>query len=132
MNFIAHIESNEVERGKEPSKVHYLPCTIKYDGSAPIDTYFLQSENDNQLNASYRGRGMIGKLVQLPKNTSGIYLDKVDPSSNAYSLRGQFNNIYMWEHNKNPDLTQTKEILNWIEIARQVCELSIPFVKFTS
>jgi len=74
------------------------------------------------LTASYRGRGLTGKLVQLPSNTSGIYLDKIDPSSDSYSLRGQFNNIHLWEHNKNPDLSQIKEAINWIEIARQVFE----------
>lgn len=54
-------------RGKmSGSQVHHLPCRIKHDGPAKVDTYFLPTElDDGKLEAAFRGRRLEGTVVDL-------------------------------------------------------------------
>lgn len=48
------------------SQVHHLPCRIKHDGPAKVDTYFLPTElGDGKLEAAFRGRRLEGTVVDL-------------------------------------------------------------------
>lgn len=52
--------------GMSGSQVHHLPCRIKHDGPAKVDTYFLPTElEDGKLEAAFRGRRLEGTVINL-------------------------------------------------------------------
>ena len=54
--------------------VHYLPCSIKHDGPALINSYFessVKTEKGDSFVSNFRGRQLIGQLCSIPKNMIG-------------------------------------------------------------
>lgn len=50
------------------STIHYLPCSIDFDGSSEISSYFMVSENANKpgaLQSHFRGRELHGVKFDL-------------------------------------------------------------------
>lgn len=50
------------------STIHYLPCSIDFDGSSEISSYFMVSENANRpgyLQSHFRGRELHGIKYDL-------------------------------------------------------------------
>lgn len=52
--------------------IHRIPCSIEYNGSAPISDYFIVEPNEQGgYKASFRGRPWIGHVVKLDDSIQG-------------------------------------------------------------
>eukprot|EP01038_Epipyxis_sp_PR26KG_P010557 gene10557-14183_t len=131
-------ENQKVEVDANESIVHYLPCSIDYDGPAPIKSYFMvedfnqKRENENNIEKSesgfkrsrIRGRELIGQDIILPSNIRGLNMVKSEISTNdgcvKFDSAGLFQKITVWQHDVPPDLTPINDLLDWIEIANTI------------
>lgn len=120
------------------STIHFLPCSIDYDGTAPIKSFFQTSDDlDGTFISHLRGRKLKGKLVELnvsqekdSKNLSNLPAENVstvtglcvgDNGNRNWIVEGHFTSMSIWEHDTNPDLSAIDECLSWFKIADQVC-----------
>lgn len=119
------------------STIHFLPCSIDYDGTAPIKSFFQTSnDSDGTLVSHFRGRKLKGKLVELNvtqekdcKNLSNLPAESVstvtglcvgDNGNRNWIVEGHFTSMNIWEHDTSPDLSVIDESLSWFKIAHQV------------
>ena len=51
--------------------VHHLPCEIQYNGSAPVEDYFVVKDAENMKESMFRGRLLQGETISLPKGVHG-------------------------------------------------------------
>eukprot|EP00545_Synedropsis_sp_CCMP1620_P002388 CAMPEP_0119003352 /NCGR_PEP_ID=MMETSP1176-20130426/514_1 /TAXON_ID=265551 /ORGANISM="Synedropsis recta cf, Strain CCMP1620" /LENGTH=113 /DNA_ID=CAMNT_0006954947 /DNA_START=72 /DNA_END=413 /DNA_ORIENTATION=+ len=102
-----------------PTKVcHVLPCSIDYQGMAPVHVYFHPTEttigsNEKAHQAQFRGR----KLIAKPATPlSGIVL------SSANSKKIQFDGIQEWHHEETLVGTKSRveAALEWSTVAQAV------------
>ena len=102
---------------KEGSKVHLLPCTINYNGPAPIDCYFIPEESleTKEITSNFRGRKLVGKEVKLPEERHGYILESFN--KNKITINSTFQSITVWEHDIQPDTQLLLQSLNWFDIA---------------
>lgn len=125
------------------STIHFLPCSIDYDGTAPINSFFqTRSDADGNLTSHLRGRKLRGKLVKL--NTSLLKdcpdvpnslptaddstvtgLCVGDSGNQNWIVEGHFTSINIWEHDSSPDPSSINEYLSWFMIADQVLLVTI-------
>lgn len=61
----------ETEEVPEVKSLHFLPCTIHYNGPAKVSCYFVQEKHQHTLKASYRGRALKGIVMEAPKGFVG-------------------------------------------------------------
>eukprot|EP00388_Colpodella_angusta_P035657 GDKK01036678.1.p1 GENE.GDKK01036678.1~~GDKK01036678.1.p1 ORF type:complete len:131 (-),score=10.83 GDKK01036678.1:149-541(-) len=111
------------EQDKNLSTVHFLPCTIDFDGPVPVNSFFQVQRAKTELKASFRGRELIGKEMKLPTNVLGVNAIQNRPkeaSETSWDCVGQFDKITVWQHDVAPDLGQLQECIDWFEIAEQV------------
>ncbi|KAG5518737.1 hypothetical protein PMAC_002706 [Pneumocystis sp. 'macacae'] len=72
-------------------KIHLLPCHIHWDGPANVSKYFnvrLPSDESSYY-ATFRGRGLKGRLIALPSDYEGIVYDIDD---DFFQIQGQLSN----------------------------------------
>jgi hypothetical protein len=108
----------KLERGH--SEVHLLPCNIHYDGPAPVESYFHPKESSpkGEFTANFRGRKLVGEVVELPANTEGAILEVLNKES--VSIHTSFHQIHIWDHDLKPDARLLQESFDWFEIADAV------------
>mmetsp|Transcript_12603 Transcript_12603/g.17308 ORF Transcript_12603/g.17308 Transcript_12603/m.17308 type:complete len:127 (+) Transcript_12603:92-472(+) len=126
------MENKEIET---KSLLNLLPCSIEYNGPAPIKSYFqivesnAQGDESKTLTAHFRGRALRGSQVKLPQSIIGITaVDKhpervADDGIIKWETLGTFDSINIWEHDVLPNLDQFQECLDWFEISRNVHEI---------
>jgi hypothetical protein len=106
--------------------IHHLPCSIDYDGPAPIEDYFRVSEcktrGPGKLVSHFRGRQLFGERVKLPADIQILNV-RSTPSGllPKWSVRGRFEEIIAWEHDRLPETTSVKNMVDWMELASAVC-----------
>jgi len=126
-------------RENSASSLNLLPCSIEYNGPAPIESHFqiaesqtLKDENKT-FTAHFRGRALKGCQVKLPDSVIGI--TAIDKHPNRLVLNdtiqweaiGTFDSIKIWEHDVLPNLDQFQECMDWFQIAQSVREFEIVY-----
>ena len=116
--------SEEVESKARLSSVHLLPCTVHYNGTAPIAQYFLPTVTkerngvDSEHIAAFRGRELKGVRVPIPEGGVGAVV--AESQDNLVQVGGTFNSMIMWEHDVTPNVNAVTKPLSWFKIAKQV------------
>ena len=78
------------------STVHMLPCSLNFDGSAPVSDYFKIKPVEGSKNlkeSHFRGRALVGVQVPLPEGVKGIVVGGGGGSSGTMMVDGSFSNI---------------------------------------
>ena len=135
-------DSNNVDNKREittaftnKKNIHLLPCKIHHDGPARVSEYFMPqqiNENDGETvyEASFRGRRLAGKKMELPSNVTGIILrqqsgssasigDRQEQANNFAVTDDVFDRFFYWNHDIEP--TETDHIpktFQWFDIAK--------------
>lgn len=109
--------------------VHKLPCTIKYDGTAPVQEYFTptieqDSSVENRLKATFRGRPLQGRSITLPKDTMGYVLqEEKKESESKWKTVCAFDQFVNWCLDANPDFERNVNgAIEWLEISKAIHE----------
>lgn len=121
MDSESHSKPSQLIHSNTNNICHWLPCSIDYDGLAPVHTYFQPesttkaTESSKTIKAvSFRGRGLLSSSIDnnesntLPKGIIGSVMaidestinscDDGDDSLNQIVMKENFNSIYEWEH----------------------------------
>ena len=99
---------------------HWLPCSIKYDGLAPVHMFFRPETVEEETNpsvdedkpdtgedgqkyshlaASFRGRGLLANEIhKLPENVLGCTLSPELHDQKKLRTGDSFHEIIEWEH----------------------------------
>lgn len=88
------------------SACHWLPCSIDYDGRAPVSQYFrpeplVPSKSDHAQAVTFRGRGLLARKIQkLPKGIHGNVFVQSSQDGHVLvsSTNSEFQHVYEWEH----------------------------------
>ena len=124
-----------------PQQIHFLPCKIEYEGSAPVDRYFLvdpltsrDAEADpNVLVSTFRGRGFLGATEKIPEGAKGLivsenfefpdYEEKEDEEDDEarngqriLQIEGMFESLTYWNHDVIPKNDQ--HVARWMDSIR--------------
>ena len=117
------------------STVHFLPCSIDYDGTAPVRSFFnIIQEDGEHLTSHLRGRKLKGVVSQLETSASKtaassetsnesrseeslIGLHLTDNGDRKWVVDGHFSKINVWEHDNLSDTSRLDDCLSWITIA---------------
>lgn len=113
---------NELD-SKSMSTVHFLPCSIEFDGPVAVNSFFQIKKSKNEMRSAFRGRELVGKELKLPANILGINAvqnRQTESTESSWDCVGQFDKINVWQHDIAPDLGQLQDCIDWFEIAEQV------------
>ena len=121
--------------------VHRLPCRVEHDGPAPVRTYFAPraaaaedaatTTTDGVLEASFRGRRLLGVREALPEGSTGLVVAREfdgfeeDADGNEVELQQlhvatRFQHVTHWRHDEvpAPDTAAVPRWLAWVSVAR--------------
>lgn len=111
---------------KSPTTCHWLPCTMDYDGMAPVHMYFAPQALDNEVKAAQlRGRGLLS-VQSSPQKTEALRGAILQISSGgAIHRQASFENINEWHHEHSiaaakRQVSQLDNARNWCQVARAV------------
>jgi len=106
-------------------KLHYLPFFVGYEGSAPVQQYFIPEGGPTEtLRASFRGRLLQGKTLSIPEGYDGVILQQgrsTGSGQKKWTVAGRFNEWVYWNHDTPPqagDLPQ--QWMEWPLLAKQL------------
>lgn len=137
------VSLNTADIAEERCVAHLMPCSIHLNGPASVSKYFqpvvsrsTHNESDDILEASFRGRPLQGRVVELPSDYVGIVLKKEDnkgPQGDTAEDRNdenqrwtpihQFDKFTYWNWDKQPSANDTVvKALDWLEIAKVIHE----------
>ena len=112
------------ESQKLMSTVHYLPCTIDYNGPVPVNSFLqIKKLKNNELKSAFRGRELVGKEIELHKGVIGVNAvqnSHIDKTESSWECVGQFEKIIVWQHDIAPDLSVIQDCVDWFDIANNV------------
>ena len=86
-------------------ELHHLPCKVKVDEVANVKSYFIPNHDEKNgrksLQATFRGRLLDGKTINVPENYCGYVLaEKKKPFSEdenrTFEISGKFENFTQW------------------------------------
>lgn len=122
--------SQEKLQSRLSSNVHLLPCTVHYNGAAPIAEYFQPSPasgTSSEQTAAFRGRELKGVNIPLPEGAVGAI---VAPSQGSFAeINSTFTSLTVWEHDVSPNTNIITDSLSWLKIAKQVTAVVLLFSK---
>ncbi|KAJ3189759.1 Ribonuclease H2 subunit C [Gaertneriomyces sp. JEL0708] len=120
-------------------RLHLLPCNIHHDGTANIHAYFTvtkdevptdeqgQKGSEETFQSCFRGRGLRGVKVPVPKGYTGsIYTETKPPrdvkADRFLRLEHQFDGFVSWRHGDLPTIASDDALsaMSWLEIAEDV------------
>ena len=116
-------ENSDRQNLRSESNVHYLPCSVKYDGPANINAYFKTTSSETnpyELTSRFRGRELKGKRIALPIGVVGFFLASDGLGSKSVSIRGHFRSLTIWDHDIAPDTAPISDQFDWLEISKAV------------
>ena len=120
------------------STVDLLPCSIEFDGTAPVNSFFhISHEVDKTLRSHLRGRELKGrqlKLCPLTTQDNGLAAPDIavndeadivglcvgDNGNKNWVVEGHFSTMNVWEHDTLPDMSLVDDCLSWFSIAHSV------------
>ena len=110
--------------GRALLQVHYLPCSIKYDGPTEVGSFFRVAKDPNSetLTSHIRGRELKGSVMSLPSNVSGLCVTPGVDDPRRWEVTGQFDSMTVWQHDVTPDVAQMQEYINYFDLAKAVHE----------
>jgi hypothetical protein len=110
--------------GRGLLQVHYLPCSIKYDGPTDVGSFFRVAKDPNTgtLTSHMRGRELKGSVVDLPSKVSGLCVTPGVDDPRRWEVTGQFDSMTVWQHDVTPDVAQMQEYLHYFELSKAVHE----------
>ena len=118
----SHSSQQSDTNGKQQtvSTVHLMPCTIEYDGNAPIKSFFhVNKDADGTLRSHFRGRELRGKMLSLPSGSvEGLCIG--DAGNQQWKVEGEFSSIHVWEHDTLPDMAPLNDCVGWFALADAV------------
>ena len=89
------------------STVHFLPCSIDYDGTAPVRSFFhIKSEDDGHLISHLRGRKLKGTISQLETSTSKTAGSS--ETSNETRLNGSLIGFHLTDNGPADDIARSQ------------------------
>lgn len=115
-----------------------LPCTIDYEGSAPVTGYFRPTPTDDTsdgsmvMEASFRGRHLRGAELELPSGYVSVLLQQTEVSSGLESSSegcmerkwealGRCHPIRYWNHDVVPRRTDDpRRCMEWLHVAQSI------------
>ena len=101
--------------------IHYLPCSIDFDGPSQISSYFkVEANSPNQWTSAFRGHELKGVTVHLPSNMHGYLLSRADPQERLVHVTEKFEDFVHWDHDTRPEENAFLDQLEWLEIAQSV------------
>lgn len=111
----------------EEANCHLMPCSIDFNGDrAEISKYFtpcIDSSGDH-IAASFRGRPLSGKEIILPKDYTGIVVQRCQESEDpkvTHSSTHQFKKFTYWNWDMEPSANdKVSQAMDWIEIANAI------------
>lgn len=120
-------DNADPESKKTASDIHLLPCTINYDGPAPINSFFqvTKAEKNEQLVSHFRGRELKGKEFKLKDGVIGLNTIQVSEAAasnqeTVWETAGVFDNIKVWDHDVEPNLVFMEECMDWFEVSQSI------------
>ena len=83
------MEKRVISRKREVpgATLHHLPCSIDFNGSVPVSSYFVVNDENKIKEAMFRGRLLRGERVQLPEQIEGFSLYKFTLIDRAFSCK---------------------------------------------
>lgn len=104
------------------SSIHYLPCSIKFDGPTDVNSYFRIKEEaqGGELVSHLRGRELKGKTVALPKDVRGLVITPGDDNPLHWEVTGEFDAMTLWQHDLPPEEAHLEDYLDFLEVASAV------------
>ena len=113
------------QHDKNMSTVHFLPCTIDFDGPVPVNSFFQVKRSKTDLKAAFRGRELVGKELSLPADVLGVNAVQNRPkesSETSWDCVGQFDKITVWQHDVAARESQSAERLSYAgDVAQPTC-----------
>lgn len=105
---------------KEQPHVHYLPCSIKFNGPAPVQSYLQIALNPTtqEMTTAFRGRELKGKDVSVPSGVKAVWMRKGQGS--RLDIVNGFDKFIMWDHDIQPDPEMFEEYFDWFKIGKSV------------
>ncbi len=123
--------SSETEtQNDQSSSIHLLPCSIDFDGTTAVSSYFRITKDtlNDELRSHFRGRALRGLKVKLPGGTQGLCVAKAlngETKKVEWEIIDKFECIHDWQHDNAPDSKHLTDYFDWFEIAKSVSECSI-------
>ncbi|KAL7600980.1 hypothetical protein Lser_V15G22218 [Lactuca serriola] len=119
-------------------QIHQLPSCIKYDGPAPVSSYFkpkstgIEVDGLNVKEACFRGRKLQGTTFPLPDGYSGFVIGKKKASgkrktssngdaemTTSWQMNAKFENITLWNHDNRPSKEDAfLRAFHWLDVAK--------------
>lgn len=119
--------------------VHLLPCSISFNGPAPVSDYFKPKIADSIIEgvevkeAAFRGRKLLGRTTKLPPGYCGFLLEKGAPTEagrrerkrlddadtvDLWNAKAMFKDITYWRHDDNPHSIESgHKFFDWLHLA---------------
>lgn len=108
---------------------HIVPCKIHHNGDANTKDYFTPSKEIDSVTQAeicyFRGCKFIGRKLEIPY--TGHILNKSEALAgdgddykivNNYTSVGQFENVYVYGHDRMPKLTDEYMLMNeWNDLS---------------
>ena len=128
--------------------VHRLPFAVDKEATADVSARFFcpddrapstpESADDDGsstiLTTTFRGRKLVGRKVDLPRDVSGVVLNRSDVSNfsdlsacrSAYEITETFEDLYDWDHDdlppSDPRAANLAGWLEWMDVAAAMHE----------
>eukprot|EP01028_Stygiella_incarcerata_P007396 TRINITY_DN3069_c0_g2_i1.p1 TRINITY_DN3069_c0_g2~~TRINITY_DN3069_c0_g2_i1.p1 ORF type:complete len:139 (+),score=38.27 TRINITY_DN3069_c0_g2_i1:74-490(+) len=122
-----------VDRELQEEEIHLLPFRVHFEGFANVKTYFKQT-GDSELERTFRGRPMNGRVVKLSNGMEGIVLEKgLRPGTGMemekiWTPIAKFSHFIIWSWDRPTMGADSEEFpedrfekaLEWIDIAQKI------------
>lgn len=123
------IDTSTVASSNSSESVQLIPCRIDHNGPAKVKDFFTTSvrtetvDEKEELHASFRGRPLHGKKIDLPQGYKGVILKEThkpfsEEEDRSFKVSHTFRSFTQW----NLDLAPSAEdkihkALDWMKIA---------------
>lgn len=107
------------------SRVHLLPCTVKTNGPAKVDTFFttIIQEGEAGYTSTFRGRELRGRTLSVPDGFKGIILQEpnrpfIEDHDRSLRISGQFDEFTYWNLQTPPsEQDKIARALQWAKLS---------------
>jgi hypothetical protein len=127
-----------VDGALQEEEVHLLPFRIHHEGFANVKTYFKRT-GDSELERTFRGRRMNGRVVKLSNGIEGVVLQKgirpgasmemeMEAQVKIWKPVAKFSHFIVWSWDRPTMRGDAEEFpedrfekaLEWIDIAQKI------------
>ncbi|XP_013397498.1 ribonuclease H2 subunit C [Lingula anatina] len=124
---LIHVDKNSASQARTTKACHLMPCEIDYNGPAKVADYFDTSVRHDQgtvLSATFRGRPLSGKEMQLPDGYTGLLLKELhrpysEEEERHLKVSHKFEQFTYWNLDAEPSINdKIHKALEWTHIAK--------------